>query len=257
MRSRSGRTFVTLLMFIPLISIPLMAVFGIPEFSLVNRDDPLGFSTNGDTLTNSNLGQPLQLTDEIPEDKPSQPFAKRETTPVSNLQGVDPFQIEEKKPAHAGMKGWAVEGQHFTSVANANFKRTGFQRERSRTRDSNPQSLNDLDSIIDTRTKTGTDKSANQAAPFPHSDTGNRIRIPNSTDHRTRWQSAIGKLRKIGIEDYTLKPGSSPKLFHFSCTYTPTSNVKPRITHRFEAESEDPLQAVVDVIEQIEEWLQQ
>ena len=257
MRSRSGKTFVTFLMFIPLISIPLMAVFGIPEFSGVNRDDPLGFSAESKSLTKSNLGQPFQLTGEIPEDNRSQPFESAKTATAHNLQGVNPFEIAAQKTDHKGLKGWAVERQQQSSTANVHFKRSEFYQERSRTRDDNRQSLDDLDSIIDKKTNHASEKSSNAAAAFSVSDHGKWDRISNATDHTSLWRAAIGKLQKIGIEDYTLKPGSSPKLFHFSCTIPGNSNLRPRILHRFEAESEDPLHAIGDVIEQVEEWLQQ
>ena len=253
MRTRSGRTFVTLLMFIPLVSIPLMAVFGIPEFSLVNRDDPLGFSADDNTLTNSSLGQATQLTNGIPDDPPASRFADRDSASLGNRQGNNPFDIQEENPIHQGLNGWAVDQSQQATGASANLKHTDFQ-----SRNNNPQSLDDLDSTIERRTKMGNGNRATQTTAVSRSEKWNRERNTNATDnHQTRWKSAFGKLRNLGIENYTLKPGSSPKLFHFSCKYPSKLNGKPRITHRFESESEDPLQAIADVIEQIEKWLQQ
>ena len=66
------------------------------------------------------------------------------------------------------------------------------------------------------------------------------------------WNSAVKRMGELGIRSYQLEPGAHPGEFHFSCIYTAPGNV--RITHRFEAEAAEPLEAVKKVIEQVEKW---
>ena len=68
------------------------------------------------------------------------------------------------------------------------------------------------------------------------------------------WQQAVQRLNALGIQDYILEPGASPTQFHFCCLFTPRDN--PRLTHRFEAEAAEPLDAVAEVIAQVETWMQ-
>ncbi|MEX0718796.1 MAG: hypothetical protein WD066_19545 [Planctomycetaceae bacterium] len=69
------------------------------------------------------------------------------------------------------------------------------------------------------------------------------------------WTSAVERLKRFGIRDYQLSPGSRVDSFHFSCWYTPRDN--PRVTKRFEDEASDPLRAVEKVLAQIDEWQDQ
>lgn len=66
------------------------------------------------------------------------------------------------------------------------------------------------------------------------------------------WRAAVARLNSLGIRKYRLMPGSTADEFHFSCFFSPTNN--PRLTHRFEAEASEPLQAVEKVLAQVDEW---
>lgn len=63
---------------------------------------------------------------------------------------------------------------------------------------------------------------------------------------------AVARLNGLGINDYYLAPGEKPGAFHFSCAYEVRGPRKE--TRRFEAEAGDPVAAAVDVLAQIEEW---
>lgn len=77
---------------------------------------------------------------------------------------------------------------------------------------------------------------------------------PNSRNGSSTltWNSAVKRMGELGIRSYQLEPGAHPGEFHFSCIYTAPGNA--RITHRFEAEAAEPLEAVKKVIEQVEKW---
>jgi len=67
------------------------------------------------------------------------------------------------------------------------------------------------------------------------------------------WQSAVRRLNELEIRNYRLEPGQKPEHFMFICSYTPTDN--PRVSYRFEAEADEPLRAVEKVLTQIDAWL--
>lgn len=66
------------------------------------------------------------------------------------------------------------------------------------------------------------------------------------------WQSAVEKLNEFEIRSFRLEPGHQVGHFVFICSYTPPDT--PRVSHRFEADADEPLKAVEKVLEQIVEW---
>ena len=66
------------------------------------------------------------------------------------------------------------------------------------------------------------------------------------------WQAAVSRLRELEISNFKLEPGSDPNQFLFRCSFTPPD--QPRLTQRFEAEAAEPLKAVEKVLAQVEVW---
>ncbi len=87
------------------------------------------------------------------------------------------------------------------------------------------------------------------AGPW-HSDSAPEI-VPAANESATSWKSAIEKLRLCGIERFRLEPGSSPESFLFVCFLE--SDTNPGVTYRFEAEGEQPLTAVAEVMSQVQQ----
>src|SRR5690606_6864290 len=69
------------------------------------------------------------------------------------------------------------------------------------------------------------------------------------------WQSAAERLEELGISSYHLEPGAELGSFLFVCSFCPEAS--SHVTMRFEAESAEPLNAVGDVLAQIDHWQQQ
>ena len=69
---------------------------------------------------------------------------------------------------------------------------------------------------------------------------------------RASWKAAVARLNALGIRDYQLQPGEREGEFHFSCRFVSRTN--PRVMQRFEAEAGEPLEAVEQVLQQIDEW---
>lgn len=70
-------------------------------------------------------------------------------------------------------------------------------------------------------------------------------------DANSAWRRAIQRLNRLGIDDYRLEPGAQPHRFLFVCSHR--SSRDSHIVLRFEAESNDPLDAVEQVLRQIEQ----
>lgn len=66
------------------------------------------------------------------------------------------------------------------------------------------------------------------------------------------WKHAIDRLNSLGIRDFQLQQGLREGEFNFSCRFASLRN--PRVIHRFEAEAADPLEAVNQVLQQLDEW---
>lgn len=99
----------------------------------------------------------------------------------------------------------------------------------------------------------------------PPADEPSRPRWPNvapivpeqnsATSSQLDWRTASRRLTELGIQRYHLERGSTPDTFLFVCLLTPGDN--PQVTHRFESENPDPLEAVNAVLVQVDQWLQQ
>jgi hypothetical protein len=85
---------------------------------------------------------------------------------------------------------------------------------------------------------------------------GNSSRIPesmaDSMSEQSGWQMATRRLKELGIRKYHLESQIDEQTFTFWCTFASSDN--PRITRRFEADADTPLEAVQKVLAQIDEW---
>ena len=66
------------------------------------------------------------------------------------------------------------------------------------------------------------------------------------------WTEAVQRLNGFGIRNFRLEPGLRPGEFAFTCSYTHSKS--PHVTRKFEAEADEPLKAVGKVLAQVEEW---
>src|SRR6202034_258681 len=77
-------------------------------------------------------------------------------------------------------------------------------------------------------------------------------RRTSASDPSVSWKDAVARLNALGIHDFKLLPGDREGEFLFTCRMVSRSN--PRVTHLFEAESNEPLSAVEKVLRQIDGW---
>lgn len=216
MRALANSVLATLFVLVLLLVLPLIAVFGIPEFV------PVVASSSADGMSlNHRPGPPgvgesaRQRTDDIFRGFDEPAVADEFDTRVA-LGGE-----EEASSTPDPLAGWEFDDRgHATRPTQ---RPADPSRPRSR--------------------PTGTD------ARFVREDPFELDRADESGE--LTWQAAVGRLRALGIDEYHLSPGRGDE-FHFSCAYSPRHN--PRVVHRFEAEAGEPLAAVEKVLTQIDAW---
>jgi hypothetical protein len=232
-----GSSLTTFLMFLPLIAIPLLAIFGVPEFTPVNASTPTetnaaaiaidgpvrklepagapkrsAFNRNGDVFS------PVKPDSNAAPGFPSGGL-KPEADPFLNAGGDNDT---PRKPGKQGLNGWELDRDRHDGKRSRNRIETSILDERN-------------------NSSAGATRGAGmQSVPS----------MPETNEPAVAWQKAVRTLNRMGIEDFLLQPGSRAEEFHFSCICPSPDN--PRITRRFEAEDADPLRAVQKVLKQIQ-----
>jgi hypothetical protein len=230
MSARQGGSLATLLLVIPLSAIPLMAIFGIPEFSHLSASTS---ETPSDLVR-----QPVDSFSFFEEPSSASTNAhERNRRAASDLLSPAPGSAQTpQRPARQGEDAWwgdttaATTGETpaATTPAPARSERTQPSPRPMQT--AAPQPL--------IRTLEGAD-----ATPAPTASAGGLT-----------WREATRKLEEVGITDYRLERGESSDRFLFVCRFSPGGD--PRIVQRFESEAAEPLAAVEDVLAQVDQWLQ-
>jgi hypothetical protein len=96
------------------------------------------------------------------------------------------------------------------------------------------------------------ESSAASASADPAADPRASAEPQSASVNGSSWKRAVARLNALGIRDYQLQPGERDGEFNFSCRFAARGN--PRVIHRFEAESADPLDAVNQVLRQLDDW---
>ena len=249
MRSRGSGNLTALLMFVVLLIVPLLAVFGIPEFVPAS----ISFSDDGGVLEEMNFVSPA-----APGAGESASYSPLERSDVFAHvpYGQNATRQEPYRPQSAGERG---------SIQNPFLqfeeKNRVFQEQKAISRHIPP------DEAL-TGWEVAKRSSQHQQKTMHGHSTIDPVTVENYADKSIRngsnqnetadapltWKSAVSRLNKLGIRKYRLEPGARESEFHFCCFLTPRNN--PRVTHRFEAEAADPLLAVEKVLRQIEAWHQ-
>ncbi len=94
--------------------------------------------------------------------------------------------------------------------------------------------------------------SRNREMPSDQQPLGTVESRPPTSPDQFGWQAATRRLKELGINKYRLDAQIEKQTFAFICTISTPDN--PRVSRRFEAEADDPLEAVQLAIKQIDEW---
>lgn len=302
---RGQGLFTTLLMLIPMTGVPVMAVFGIPEFVTVSAS-PFGPSVETTPRYHeSRVGQSdaLQIrsvaasltetsTDSLDLFQPYATPARRGG--MSNSEQAD-LRANGTRPKRKAWSDPLLMARPSSSQGQTGFQ-SAFSSRGSQVQDSrltevsqrirvNASELSGQASVPsqdeyrvpahDGRTRSDAIasamtavRSASEAQPAKHhaqpeARYSREVRSARSSASQETasagpsltWQEAVDRLNTLGIRTFRLSPDATENGYRFVCLVTSVED--PRISRRFEAESPVPLNAVQQVIAQVEEWNQQ
>lgn len=275
MRSAAYSIFTSVLLLAPISAVPLMAIFGVPQFAPVvaspldDEDDldaarlprkPVRKKTSPNKIADDELD--LFEDDALDWEEPTKNRLKPIKKPPSRaLESNDEPTVAAKESDTVKPKSKpgkprrplpipddVVEfaSSESSDDASSSVGNAGFEREveASLPTESTPPAG---ERYRRTRTNGDADRPPDKAA-------GKSKRSTPSGDLLT-WTKAVARLDELGIRNFKLEPGMRPGEFTFTCSYTPTNS--PHVTRRFEAEADDPLKAVSQVLSQVERWAQQ
>ena len=222
MRSTAHGSVATVLLLIPILAIPLLAIFGVPQFvpavptagedpaleATAGLDDAPAFAPSSDWDTN---GAPAAI--------------------AHAHSASDAAWHQEGSPADSSAAS-------FTTITNGASERG--QQTAQATASHEPHGGERQQAIYRRQREDGS--VMNVAGESPAALGGNLT-----------WKSAVDRLTKLEIRNFRLEPGQQVGQFLFICSYTPQHN--PRLSYRFEAEADEPLRAVEKVLAQIDTWL--
>lgn len=275
MRSTIHGTFATLMLLVPVGAIPALAIFGIPQFAPVvasplhegddkDRERRVGESARGPA---DDLFQDEEDFPPRNEEMAAAPGRLGDAVPVPNRNlDRDVLKNEEPAPLNPAPRqppSWAddlAETEPLPPKRSPKPDQRGNSRSGGLQADSAPRpGANDRDR-------------GNKLPPgfgsVEPEDLGGYRRQRESLPERTpparreeservnlTWQDAVRRLNDLEIRNFRLEPSRQANQFVFICSYTPSDS--PRVSYRFEAESDEPLKAVEKVLAQIDEWQEQ
>ena len=273
----------TILLMIPVLTIPALAIFGIPQFAPVvaspleeegqsDRERGVGHSARlpHDELFEDveGFGADKGLDREGPLRKPpsSNSLNSKSRPPRDRLASTagwgDDLQRVPEQPQRPRSSSPADDGITSRTTSEDLGENRDIKYERRRRNSGNS---------VDAPSKSLTDPSNNLIQQIGYSEEvpeqgSQRNPAPrNSVDPRdsqsrefnkdeVTWGAAVERLNQLDIRSFRLEPGSRTGLFVFICSYSPAETSS--VSYRFEAEADQPLKAVQKVLDQVIEWQQ-
>ncbi len=283
MRSPLSGSIATCLIFVPLVAVPLLAVLGMPQLSSNAASavaDDVKLAADDPTLTsgNSELVAPVRVADSKTEVNAvkREPRSATKTDPFAEFsRDADDSRLSSSASGKASQKRanrWSegnglpqrallsLDGPSGDHAGASPFDRpagSGSLEERADTRaegeapaktTSGRRALPEAAAVVALTPESATVTQTADAGP----ERGASAALPSSSLNGAAWKRAVSRLNALGIRDYQLQPGEHDGEFNFSCRFAARSN--PRVIHRFEAEAADPLQAVNQVLRQLDDW---
>ncbi|HXY32953.1 MAG TPA: hypothetical protein VEI07_01935 [Planctomycetaceae bacterium] len=282
MRSPLSGSIATCLIFVPLVAVPALAVLGMPQLStsaatVAGDDFKLAENERVQTSPDDDLGAPVQVSggrtdaganrDESSTARdPFAEFTRDDDGARRHSTSVGPS-ASARRPQR-----WTNEGNGIPQKALFSSERLSEERatnspqaqpaDRGSLQNSPDQSANDASSKTPVARRALPEAEAvvtlpSESAAAPPRDSAPETRRAVSdaspaSRQALAWKQAVGRLNALGIRDYQLQPGEREGEFNFSCRFAARNN--PRVIHRFEAEAADPLEAVNEVLRQLDDW---
>lgn len=257
MHARRNGFVTLLLMMVPMLAVPVMAIFGIPQFAPVIASP-----------TPSSDSDPHEFRERRVGHSAIEPDRKLD---LAAAEGLDLFRPYDAQSATSRTPEELAQRQRVASwsdpLKGADTRRTNDAPPISAAstlhdagvRSSRPmhQQVSDIfsdDFSRDPASKVAQHAAANRAAtvPQPTKPALSEARPLRLEVPQLNWGKAVERLNACGAGTYRLTPGLRQDDFRFVCLVTSADDL--RITRRFEAESSDPLVAVEKVLAQVERW---
>ena len=239
MSSRAGSTFVTFLMSIPVAAAGLVAFFGVPPLSSV-------------IAASRSLSDKAHDFGEVDQESSHSSGNKFEEW------GADPAPEWAEDGSDLGKKGTdlaksalAKSHEFAREVDDLGFSklpREGQDNTPPRSGQGRPQTRRDQFASLGS-----SDKSDSELLPSDASRSGRSEFNGGSTARPMTMKESLKKLNSLGVKHYHLERGADQDSWLFVCLFSPGDDT--RVTHRFEAESDDPDGAVAETLKQIDGWL--
>lgn len=271
MRSSIHGTFATLLLLIPVGAIPALAIFGIPQFAPVvasplreghegDRERRVGDSARApaDDLFHDDTDFPSR--DEDATSAPgrlgdSVPVPRRNTTRNPSSRDGDAGNSAAELPGR--LPSWAEDSAVDDRRSPPPGRNDVHDSESSRFAPRSPSTNERGGGGIRFASNETADSQPPQGYQRQREMPFERV-TPSSREETARdsltWEGVRRRLNELEIRNFRLEPSRQANQFVFICSYTPSDS--PRVSYRFEAESEEPLKAVEKVLAQIDEWQQ-
>jgi hypothetical protein len=285
MRSPLSGSIATCLIFVPLVAVPLLAVLGMPQLSAntptaAGEDLKFAVDDSAQAAGNADLLAPVQVSGA----KADSSAAPRESG--AGASDSDPFagfsrdsDVSDRRGASTGASAklqkrsqrWLDEGNGLPQKALVTAER--FDAEHASPRPTERRATRSPDDhaaehqwgeaplkLPATRRALPEAEAvvalADSTSASPPADPANADRAsadPQSPSSRAlTWKRAVARLNALGIRDFQLQAGEREGEFNFSCRFVSRTN--PHVIHRFEAEAADPLDAVNQVLGQLDDW---
>jgi hypothetical protein len=278
---------------VPVLSIPALAIFGIPQFAPVVAS-PLDEGPGRDR--ERRIGQSVRPADgtfpEDLEDAPSfgsEPTDRRFGAAAGRLgDSVPPLPSSSLSPSSLSGRASGSRNSPFDGTgsrfrnppgrgadegATDEYRRSEFGNDPPRSGSNDVPGSESRENPFDSRQSappefrppkfqrppaSGSDLPRNPR-PFHRNpgslpEAGAEARPTVTESEPLTWTSAVQRLNEMEIHNFRLQPGHRENQFVFICSYS--SSDSPRVSRRFEAEADEPLKAVEKVLEQIAEWKQ-
>lgn len=258
MRSRTGNSLSTLMFMVPLLGVPLMAIFGVPQFV------PVIASSVSDEATRPMRTRPQPG---VGESASATSFAADQLPRGNASRGEPQFQDLFSSPSRPRRDSRPIRDGESRGL-DAKFVETSLSADNWWTQTSSEvaaaettHNLNDLfgNSVVtanstELRSQTRSETAKSQDDQLvARSKTTQLVSGSEKSNDGLTWREAVRRLNELGIQEFRLEPGSQLGEFYFACEFTPHRNA--RVTRRFEAEAKEPLLAVQSVLRQIDEWM--
>lgn len=286
MRSTAHSLFMTMLLLVPISAVPLMAIFGVPQFTPV-VPSPLEETEDDEDWDRPARKKTRTVAEIEPADDHELDIPVDETLSWDESPQERPRPLKKSRPATRSASGTATADIE-TAFGETEAK-SPARKKRPSTRPI-PAEFTEDDPQIQTIVNEVVEEESSRVESAVHLDSqdvaaqnesaemsqipGYRRQRPGSRDHSDSvpektsprgqrnsssaepltWSKAVQRLNDYGIRNFRLDSRSSGE-FMFTCSFTPSNS--PHVTRKFEAEADDPLKAVEKVLGQIEDASQQ